>query len=269
MIDHRAAGLQRRAADQGHLPERDSQRVPRSERRAARGGHRSGERLGARGLHPGRSSRRPTRIKLKAAATARAAGARVRLLGCAEGQRRSRHAARTRSCARPRTTARSPISTRRTSAVGLPRDARGLLIHGRRRARVRTAGGRRWSGRHVRRPDRGRAPVCAPCSSTSGPTLGGQIFKQPGPGFRVTDPKALGRQWRFGPRPDRRDRGVGGRRSCLRTSVVSLEPDPAVAGRPPCTPTGSRCGCSGYRGSCWPRARTTGRSSSRAGRCPG
>ena len=33
------------------------------------------------------------------------------------------------------------------------------------------------------------------------PTLGGQIFKQPGPGFRVTTPRALGT--RLPPRPRR------------------------------------------------------------------
>lgn len=56
------------------------------------------------------------------------------------------------------------------------------------------------------------------------PTLGGQIFKQPGPGFRVTDPQQLGRQWRFG-------RGLidatqeSAVEIVLRTAVVSLEPD--------------------------------------------
>ncbi len=30
------------------------------------------------------------------------------------------------------------------------------------------------------------------------PTLGGQIFKQPGPGFRVSEPRQLGAQWRYG-----------------------------------------------------------------------
>ena len=56
------------------------------------------------------------------------------------------------------------------------------------------------------------------------PTLGGQIFKQPGPGFTVTDPQALGAQWRFGRSlVDRADACPATK--ALRTSVVDLEPD--------------------------------------------
>ena len=55
------------------------------------------------------------------------------------------------------------------------------------------------------------------------PTLGGQIFKQPGPGFTVTDPYALGAQWRFGRALIDRARRAG--RQALRTSSVDLEPD--------------------------------------------
>ena len=56
------------------------------------------------------------------------------------------------------------------------------------------------------------------------PTLGGQIFKQPGPGFTVTDPQALGAQWRFGRSlVDRADACPATK--ALRTAAVDLEPD--------------------------------------------
>ncbi len=57
------------------------------------------------------------------------------------------------------------------------------------------------------------------------PTLGGQIFKQPGPGFRISDPRAMGRQWRFGRSLIEETLGSAVEIR-LRTSVVSLEPDP-------------------------------------------
>jgi NADPH-dependent 2,4-dienoyl-CoA reductase/sulfur reductase-like enzyme len=55
------------------------------------------------------------------------------------------------------------------------------------------------------------------------PTLGGQIFKQPGPGFTITDTGPLGAQWRFGRALVRRaeDSGVD---LATRTAVVDLEP---------------------------------------------
>ncbi len=57
------------------------------------------------------------------------------------------------------------------------------------------------------------------------PTLGGQIFKQPGPGFRVDDPRKLGRQWRFGrDLIDRAERSPA--ELLLRTAVLDLEPGP-------------------------------------------
>lgn len=57
------------------------------------------------------------------------------------------------------------------------------------------------------------------------PTLGGQIYKQPGPGFRVVDARALGGQWRSGRRLiDAAESSPVDIR--LRTSVVSLEPGP-------------------------------------------
>ena len=74
------------------------------------------------------------------------------------------------------------------------------------------------------------------------PALGGQIFKQPGPGFTVTDPAALGRQFRFGRTViDSLDgKGVDVR---LRTSVVALEGKEAVLvtdGQPARTVTARR-----------------------------
>ena len=57
------------------------------------------------------------------------------------------------------------------------------------------------------------------------PTLGGQIFKQPGPGFTVTDRAALGRQWRFGRALiDRAE--AAGFDIADRTAVVDIEPVP-------------------------------------------
>ncbi|MGI8418755.1 MAG: FAD-dependent oxidoreductase [Nakamurella sp.] len=57
------------------------------------------------------------------------------------------------------------------------------------------------------------------------PTLGGQIFKQPGPGFRVADRGKLGRQWRFGrDLIDRAERSPA--QVLMRTAVVDLEPGP-------------------------------------------
>ena len=59
------------------------------------------------------------------------------------------------------------------------------------------------------------------CLVDERPTLGGQIFKQPGPGFRVTDPKALGSDFLRG-------RGLidaaerSGARLLLRTSAISI-----------------------------------------------
>lgn len=56
------------------------------------------------------------------------------------------------------------------------------------------------------------------------PTLGGQVYKQPGPGMRVTDPREMGKQYRAGraliDEVEASDAAV-----LLRTSVVDLEPD--------------------------------------------
>src|SRR6478735_2106682 len=57
------------------------------------------------------------------------------------------------------------------------------------------------------------------------PSLGGQIFKQPGPGFTVTDPGPLGAQWRFG-RSLVEKTGAAPVEKALRTSAVELEPGP-------------------------------------------
>ncbi|MET0237230.1 MAG: NAD(P)/FAD-dependent oxidoreductase [Kibdelosporangium sp.] len=54
------------------------------------------------------------------------------------------------------------------------------------------------------------------------PSLGGQIFKQPGPGFTVTDPAAMDRQFRFGRSVIDSLAGTGAE-VLLRTSVVALE----------------------------------------------
>jgi NADPH-dependent 2,4-dienoyl-CoA reductase/sulfur reductase-like enzyme len=54
------------------------------------------------------------------------------------------------------------------------------------------------------------------------PTLGGQIYKQPGPGFRVTDPAAMDRQYRTG--RSLIDSLVGtGVEVCTRTAAVAIE----------------------------------------------
>lgn len=57
------------------------------------------------------------------------------------------------------------------------------------------------------------------------PTLGGQVFKQPGPGFTVNDEKALGAQWRYGHDMVRRV-GRSAVLTAMRTAVVDLEEQP-------------------------------------------
>lgn len=69
------------------------------------------------------------------------------------------------------------------------------------------------------------------------PTLGGQIYKQPGPGFTVTDPAAMGRHYRQGRAviDSLHGRGVDVR---LRTAVVAVEGSTSVLvpeGRPATT----------------------------------
>jgi D-hydroxyproline dehydrogenase subunit alpha len=54
------------------------------------------------------------------------------------------------------------------------------------------------------------------------PTLGGQIYKQPGPGFTVTDPSAMDKQFRFG-RSLIDSLDGSGVEVQLRTSVVAVE----------------------------------------------
>jgi len=54
------------------------------------------------------------------------------------------------------------------------------------------------------------------------PTLGGQIFKQPGPGFTVTDPGAMDRHFRFGASVVNSVTGTGVE-VALRTAVVAVE----------------------------------------------
>lgn len=56
------------------------------------------------------------------------------------------------------------------------------------------------------------------------PTLGGQVYKQPGPGMRVTDPRAMGKQYRAG-RELIDEAEASDAVIMLRTSVVDLEPD--------------------------------------------
>jgi thioredoxin reductase len=58
------------------------------------------------------------------------------------------------------------------------------------------------------------------------PTLGGQVFKQPGPGFAVVDPARLGSQWRYGHAMVRRAERCGAD-FVLRTALVDLERGPA------------------------------------------
>ncbi len=55
------------------------------------------------------------------------------------------------------------------------------------------------------------------------PTLGGQVYKQPGPGMRVTDPRAMGAQYIAGRRLiDEAEQS--GAEIVLRASVVNIEP---------------------------------------------
>lgn len=55
------------------------------------------------------------------------------------------------------------------------------------------------------------------------PGLGGQIFKQPGPGFRIVEPRRLGRQWRSGRALiDRAEQSPA--EILLDTAVLGLEP---------------------------------------------
>src|SRR6478735_279117 len=56
------------------------------------------------------------------------------------------------------------------------------------------------------------------------PTLGGQVYKQPGPGMRVTDAKAMGKQYLAG-RELIDEAEASDATVLLRTSVVDLEPD--------------------------------------------
>ena len=56
------------------------------------------------------------------------------------------------------------------------------------------------------------------------PTLGGQVYKQPGPGMQVTSPAKMGKQYLAGRRLiDEAE--ASGARILLRTSVVDLEPE--------------------------------------------
>lgn len=54
------------------------------------------------------------------------------------------------------------------------------------------------------------------------PTLGGQVFKQPGPGFVVTDERPLGSQWRYGRRLVERGAASAVQRA-MDTAVVDAE----------------------------------------------
>src|SRR6185295_11305646 len=66
------------------------------------------------------------------------------------------------------------------------------------------------------------------CLVDERPTLGGQIFKQPGLGFRVTDPKALGPDFSRGRELiDAAERS--GARLLLRTSAISIRETAVVA----------------------------------------
>jgi glycine/D-amino acid oxidase-like deaminating enzyme/bacterioferritin-associated ferredoxin len=56
------------------------------------------------------------------------------------------------------------------------------------------------------------------------PTLGGQVYKQPGPGMRVIDPRKMGKQYRAG-RALIDEVEASRAAVLLRTSVVDLEPD--------------------------------------------
>lgn len=56
------------------------------------------------------------------------------------------------------------------------------------------------------------------------PTLGGQVYKQPGPGMRVTDSRAMGAQYRAG-RKLIEEVEASPATLLLRTSVVNLEPN--------------------------------------------
>lgn len=58
-------------------------------------------------------------------------------------------------------------------------------------------------------------------------TLGGQIYKRMGPGFRVSDPKALGREYERGQRLID-SVAAAGVRTMTSTSVVSIDPPEAV-----------------------------------------
>ncbi|MBN9608393.1 MAG: hypothetical protein BGO26_19835 [Actinobacteria bacterium 69-20] len=54
------------------------------------------------------------------------------------------------------------------------------------------------------------------------PTLGGQVFKQPGLGFAVTDGRPLGAQWRYGHRMVQRAEGSAVM-TAMRTAVIDVE----------------------------------------------
>ena len=58
------------------------------------------------------------------------------------------------------------------------------------------------------------------------PTLGGQVYKQPGPGMRVADAREMGKQYRAG-RALIDEVEASDAALLLRTSVVDLEPDAA------------------------------------------
>ena len=82
-----------------------------------------------------------------------------------------------------------------------------------------------------RPPPRRAAPGSRSRLVDERPTLGGQIFKQPGPGFRVTRPRGARPRPPARPRADRRGRALAARALLLRTSCVS------IAATRPCSST--------------------------------
>ena len=100
-------------------------------------------------------------------------------------------------------------------------------------------------------------------SSTSGPRFGGQIFKQPGPGFRVTSPEALGKDFVRGRALiDEAERS--GADLLPRTSAVAIEGTEVML-----LEDGGQAAARRARGRIVSRPeRTTGPSSFRAGRSP-
>ena len=206
------------------VPEREVELVPRSERGVPGGLNRPRNGIVVENYLLAQFNKSNNNA-LKEVAVPEAAARRVRLLRSPEGQPLARavsqqvhlHDAEER-CAGARPTRRpSARHCRRCRPASDSTDRRGRRRCRRPRRSLSstepTAGERRLlvrRPRRRRRPGRprgggrgGRLPASRSRSSTSGPRSAVRSSSSPGPGFRVTDPTALGKDFRPRPRADR------------------------------------------------------------------